>query len=198
MRLKGTLLPFTVVRKYAAELIVAVEEIHRLNIMHRDLKLDNILIDDTGHLVLADFGVAKSFAERPLSRPWESHQSGASTKRQQAGGPREEGLNDTTVTSCGTPGFIAPEVHSKFYSYEADIWSIGVILHYLLLGRVSGAMLLHCCTKFQQITATVTVRHEPRDTVLQRTGSSNEHLGRGIRPRGKDRGTQSKVTSTGA
>ncbi len=110
--------------------------------MHRDLKLDNILIDDTGHLVLADFGVAKSFTERPLSRPWD--QSGASTKRQQASRPREEGLNDTTVTSCGTPGFIAPEVHSKFYSYEADIWSIGVILHYLLLGRVSGfTALLH-------------------------------------------------------
>ncbi len=44
-----------------AEAILAVESVHKLNFIHRDLKPDNILIDKTGHLKLTDFGLCKPF-----------------------------------------------------------------------------------------------------------------------------------------
>jgi len=46
-------------RFYIAELILAVEDIHKMNCIHRDLKPDNILISKTGHLKLSDFGLSK-------------------------------------------------------------------------------------------------------------------------------------------
>lgn len=46
---------------YIAELILAVDSIHKMNYIHRDLKPDNILIDRKGHLKLSDFGLCKYF-----------------------------------------------------------------------------------------------------------------------------------------
>lgn len=48
-------------RFYLAELILAIESVHKINFIHRDLKPDNILIDRQGHLKLADFGLCKPF-----------------------------------------------------------------------------------------------------------------------------------------
>lgn len=48
-------------RFYLAELVLAVESVHKLNFIHRDIKPDNILIDKYGHLKLADFGLCKPF-----------------------------------------------------------------------------------------------------------------------------------------
>lgn len=48
-------------RFYMAEAILAVESVHKLNFIHRDLKPDNILIDKNGHLKLTDFGLCKPF-----------------------------------------------------------------------------------------------------------------------------------------
>ena len=46
-------------RFYVAELILAIEDMHKMNYIHRDIKPDNILIDSTGHLKLTDFGLSK-------------------------------------------------------------------------------------------------------------------------------------------
>lgn len=46
-------------RIYMAELVVAVSSVHKLNFIHRDLKPDNILLDNEGHLKLSDFGLCK-------------------------------------------------------------------------------------------------------------------------------------------
>lgn len=51
----------SVTKFYMAEAILAVESVHRLNYIHRDLKPDNILVDKNGHLKLTDFGLCKPF-----------------------------------------------------------------------------------------------------------------------------------------
>jgi serine/threonine kinase 38 len=48
-------------RFYIAEMVLAIESVHKRNFIHRDLKPDNILIDKNGHLKLADFGLCKTF-----------------------------------------------------------------------------------------------------------------------------------------
>lgn len=120
--------------------ILAVEELHDKRIIHRDIKLENILLDESHHIVLADFGISKSFGVHTKDRPWEiyprwrkmtfAHRSNhSSASRSQDG--------DMTCFAGGTPGYSAPEMFSGFYSYDVDVWSSGVVLYILLFGCVS-------------------------------------------------------------
>jgi serine/threonine protein kinase len=73
-----------------------------MNILYRDMKPENILIDKEGHIKLIDFGFAKKLHS--------IHK-------------------DRTYTNCGTPGYAAPEVMlGSGYSYKADIWSFGILI----------------------------------------------------------------------
>ena len=108
------------VRYFIAELIIALEYIHSKKIIHRDVNPTNILADKEGHIVLADFGVSRSFGEKPTS----SHAQN---------GP------DPYVTSaeCGTPAYNSPEVAwGQSYSFEADLWAVGVIMYQMLTHRL--------------------------------------------------------------
>jgi serine/threonine protein kinase len=117
----------------AAELLVCLGDLHSRRMMHRDLKPDNVLLDTHGHLMLADFGMAKTFvvsdgeySERERDEKWDAINDNSTN------------LMDFTRLPCGTPRYMAPEVlESKWYTYSADVWSVGVILHMLLTGRVS-------------------------------------------------------------
>ncbi|KAI0773320.1 kinase-like domain-containing protein [Trametes elegans] len=103
-------------RRWCVELLAALEQLHKRRIVHRDVKPDNILLDDTGHLVLTDFGIARAFKRQDADRPW---------KR-----------TDVTHSLVGTPGYTAPEVYSGKYSYEADVWGAGVVLYQMLVGKL--------------------------------------------------------------
>ena len=72
---------------YTAEVLCALEHLHRHNIMYRDLKPEHVMLDSRGHCKLVDFGFAKRFS-------------------------RNEALkgNMRSYTNCGTPDYIAPEV----------------------------------------------------------------------------------------
>ncbi|XP_057522154.1 CBL-interacting serine/threonine-protein kinase 9-like isoform X1 [Amaranthus tricolor] len=97
-------------RKYFQQLIDAVDFCHSRGVYHRDLKLDNLLVDSCGVLKVADFGL--------------------STFSQQV---REDGL---LHTACGTPNYVAPEVFTDkgYDGTAADVWSCGIILFVLLAG----------------------------------------------------------------
>lgn len=99
-----------VARKYFQQLISAVDFCHSRGVYHRDLKLENLLLDENGNLKVSDFGLSAL----------------AETKRQ-------DGLLHTT---CGTPAYVAPEVINRkgYDGSKADIWSCGVILYVLLAG----------------------------------------------------------------
>ncbi|KAI8065784.1 kinase-like domain-containing protein [Gongronella butleri] len=108
-------------RFYAAEILMGLQELHRLGILYRDLKPENVLLAADGHVVLTDFGFSKLFG------------SGASdqeeTMRVGAGSP------PTTTTFCGTPEYMAPEVWiNEPYTFASDYWSLGVLIYEMHVG----------------------------------------------------------------
>ena len=91
------------------QIILSLKDIHNLNIVHRDVKLDNILIDINNTIKLCDFGVSKILEKDSY------------TMREQ----------------CGTPAYIAPEILSGEYKgFSCDVWSSGVVLYSMLSGNV--------------------------------------------------------------
>ena len=105
------------VRHFIAELIIALEHIHSKKIIHRDVNPTNILVDEEGHIALADFGVSRSFGEKATG----SHMQNPFV----------------TSTECGTPAYNSPEVaQGQFYSFEADLWALGVVMYQLLTHRL--------------------------------------------------------------
>ena len=89
------------------QIIEGLKYIHRKKIVHRDIKLDNILIDLTNTVKICDFGVSKKINK-----------------------------GDIMYDHCGTPAYIAPEIFKNhgYEGYACDIWSAGVTLYYMLGG----------------------------------------------------------------
>ena len=93
---------------YIAELILAIEYIHKKDIIYRDLKPDNILLDEDGHVKLADFGLAKENVKNDIPNK----------------------------TFCGSPQYLSPEMLSKEGTTKAsDIYGIGTILYQMVVGE---------------------------------------------------------------
>ncbi|CAE7268709.1 CCRP1 [Symbiodinium pilosum] len=94
---------------YVYELIVALQYLHRRRVIHRDLKLGNLFLDHAMRLKVGDFGLAAQL--------------------------EYDGERKRTI--CGTPNYIAPEILEGKYghSFEVDIWSLGVIIYTMVIGR---------------------------------------------------------------
>lgn len=96
------------VRFFMKQILISVAYLHSQHVIHRDLKLGNLFLNDDLDIKLGDFGLAT---------------------RVDFDGERKR-------TLCGTPNYIAPEVLAKKgHSYEVDVWSIGCILYTLLVGK---------------------------------------------------------------
>ncbi|PPR04079.1 hypothetical protein CVT24_010652 [Panaeolus cyanescens] len=127
---------------YCAELILAIHALHKVGIVHRDIKPDNIFLDDNGHLLLADLGLAENIAiyeggdAAMVSFPeWLA-------ARDQGGDGFPflwaENRNPLSIVGvAGTFWYTAPEVFRKErYSFGVDYWSVGVIYHELITGHM--------------------------------------------------------------
>lgn len=104
---------------YAAEIASAIAYLHSQNIIYRDLKPENLLLDCDGHIKLTDFGLCKE------------NIGDASGKRNDPDAP----MKSTTSTFCGTPEYLAPEVLRKQpYTKAVDWWCLGAVLYEMLFG----------------------------------------------------------------
>ena len=144
-------------RFYTAEMILAVDSVHKLNCIHRDLKPDNILIDKNGHIQLSDFGLAKiadktffpitqkdnigpqkvvNNALDSITSANTNYSNTASTQNKRSlNGLRPRRNRLIAYSTVGTPDYIAPEVFSQNgYGEEADWWSIGVMFFEMVVG----------------------------------------------------------------
>ncbi|WIA37000.1 hypothetical protein OEZ86_008237 [Tetradesmus obliquus] len=92
---------------YVASIVLALEYLHDSGIVYRDLKPENVLIDNQGFAKLGDFGFAKQID-----------------------------ATGRTYTFCGTPGYVAPEnVLGRGYNHSVDWWTLGVLMYVLLTAR---------------------------------------------------------------
>ncbi|KFQ97637.1 RAC-beta serine/threonine-protein kinase, partial [Opisthocomus hoazin] len=96
-------------RFYGAEIVSALEYLHSRDVVYRDIKLENLMLDKDGHIKITDFGLCK------------------------------EGITDgaTMKTFCGTPEYLAPEVlEDNDYGRAVDWWGLGVVMYEMMCGRL--------------------------------------------------------------
>lgn len=96
-------------KRIFSEILSAVEHAHSNGIVHRDLKTENVLLDDYGNVKLADFGFGQYFSSDRMLNTW-----------------------------CGSPPYAAPEVFEgkEYEGPELDCWSLGCILYVLVCGKL--------------------------------------------------------------
>ncbi|KAK1354020.1 Serine/threonine-protein kinase OXI1 [Heracleum sosnowskyi] len=156
MKLTEKMFSDDVIRFYAAELVLALEYLHGLGIVYRDLKPDNVMVQENGHLMLVDFDLSTKLSAKPREPRMNSVQKTnivqkkksfpGFKKRSNSGVSPDNTLDsneiaesDSAITKSksfvGTDEYMAPEmIQGKGHDYAVDSWCLGVMLYEMLYG----------------------------------------------------------------
>eukprot|EP00217_Crustomastix_stigmatica_P012793 CAMPEP_0183797780 /NCGR_PEP_ID=MMETSP0803_2-20130417/17021_1 /TAXON_ID=195967 /ORGANISM="Crustomastix stigmata, Strain CCMP3273" /LENGTH=709 /DNA_ID=CAMNT_0026042449 /DNA_START=114 /DNA_END=2240 /DNA_ORIENTATION=- len=123
-------------RFYTAEVLLALQYLHLLGFIYRDLKPENVLLRSNGHVVLTDFdlsfcshstpSVVRSPTRRRVFAPWSSAEASCTLHAEPA---------ERTNSFVGTEEYLCPDViNAAGHTYAVDWWELGVLLHELVYG----------------------------------------------------------------
>jgi protein-serine/threonine kinase len=130
-------------RKLFSQLISGVGYLHRKGIVHRDLKLENLLLDRNKNIIITDFGFANTFNPNDELGEEIEYRLGDKDFIRSSGLEGSDGARrgDLMQTSCGSPCYAAPELvvsDSLYTGRKVDVWSCGVILVSTFLHHLSN------------------------------------------------------------
>ncbi|KAI0695565.1 kinase-like domain-containing protein [Cerioporus squamosus] len=128
-------LPVCEAKNLAAQLVLAIGELHKRRVVHRDIKPGNLLLTREGELVVSDFGLSRPFGLTAEQQPWAIRDEWRLTSVPAAHAHSSGG--DVTYRNCGTLGYIAPEAcRGGPYSYSADVFSVGAVIFEMLSNKL--------------------------------------------------------------
>jgi len=145
-------------RRYIAQLVSAVYSMHLRGVLHRDLKIENFLLDQQGDLKIVDFGLSNCLSDDGLEA-W-----------------NRAGICPLMLTTyCGSPAYAAPELLAqKPYGAQIDVWSIGVNMFAMLTGNLPYNMerlniidMYHKMMERRMMPFPKHVTREARDLIIQ-------------------------------
>ncbi|XP_052901898.1 serine/threonine-protein kinase Warts [Anopheles moucheti] len=188
-------------RFYIAELTCAIDSVHKMGFIHRDIKPDNVLIDRKGHIKLTDFGLCTGFRWTHDSKYYQKSDHGRQDSMEawskfgsEIPPPLErrkfrEKNRAKAHSIVGTPNYIAPEVLLRSgYTQLCDWWSVGVILYEMLVGQ--PPFLANTAEETQikvinwrqtlRIPAEAQLTPEAKDIILRLCKNEDERIGRNV------------------
>ena len=168
---------------YISELILAIESIHNLDCIHRDIKPDNILIDKNGHIKLSDFGLAK-ISDKLYEKEDEKYKNFLKNNNNEKNNKMTHNKNFSCV---GTAYYVAPEVlKKKGYDKDIDWWSVGIIFFEMLVGYAPfcSKETTEVCYKvlnwkdYLKIPSKIKISDEAKDLIFKMINNSDNRLGK--------------------
>ncbi|XP_052869870.1 serine/threonine-protein kinase Warts [Anopheles cruzii] len=188
-------------RFYIAELTCAIDSVHKMGFIHRDIKPDNVLIDRKGHIKLTDFGLCTGFrwthdskyyqkndhARQDSMEAWSKFGSDIPPPLERRKFREKNRAKAHSIV--GTPNYIAPEVLLRSgYTQLCDWWSVGVILYEMLVGQPpflantaeeTQIKVIHW-EKTLRIPAEAQLTPEAKDIILGLCTKEEDRIGRNV------------------